>query len=174
VIDTVHAGFFARQREAGRALAAASDRLVLTPLGGAVPQRYVAEFDCNGLARAPSGEIVVASRFVVGISFSDEHLRKVEPYEVLTLLAPRTAFHPNVSVPFMCVGGIAPGTELVDLLYRCFELVSWQRVTAVEAKALDPVACVWARNHRHRWPVDTRPLKRRAAQLVVEPVERRP
>ena len=172
--DAVFAAFLKYQREAGLALASESDLFDLTPLGGELPQRYVAEFRCRGLVRATSGAIVEAERFVVGISFADQYLRVVDPIDVLTWLAPRTVFHPNIRDPFLCVGPIAPGTALVDLLYRCFELISYQRVTMREDDALDKEACVWARNHRHLLPVDARPLKRRAVALEIEPLETRP
>lgn len=172
--DAVFAGFLKRQREAGLALAAESDLLDLTPLGGELPQRYVAEFRCKGLVRRGSGEIVEAERFAVGICFPDQYLRVVDPFTVLTWLVPQEVFHANIRAPFMCVGSLAPATELVDLLYRCFELVTWQRVTMRENDALDKEACAWARHHRHLLPVDARALKRRTVELAVEAMEPRP
>ena len=170
MIDTVFAGFLRSQREAGLALAAESDLFDLTPLGGELPQRYVAEFRCKGLVRRGPSEVVEADHFAVGIVFHDQYLRVADPFTVLTWLSPQEVFHPNIRAPFMCVGSLAPGTELVDLVYRCFELVSWQRVTMQEGDALDKEACAWARHHRHLLPVDARALKRRVVDLAVEPL----
>ena len=172
--DTVYAGFLKRQREAGLALAAESDLFGLTPLGGELPQRYVAEFRCKGLVRRASGEVVEADHFVVGICFPDQYLRAADPFTVLTWLAPQEAFHPNIRAPFICVGSLAPGTELVDLLFRIFEVVTYQRVTMNDTNALNKEACAWARSHQHRLPVDPRALKRRTLELAVEGLEPRP
>jgi hypothetical protein len=90
---------------------------------------------------------------------------------VLAWIEPRGAFHPNVRAPFICIGRLAPGTPLVDLLYRCFEVITWNRVTMREDDALDRDACGWARRNQQRFPVDRRPLKRRSVDLGVETLE---
>ena len=112
-----------------------------------------------------------ASRFEVGIWFPSDYLRRAEPWEVLTWLGPRRVFHPNISdrMPVICVGRLAPGTWLVDLLYQVFEIISYQKVTMREDDALNPAACAWARENQHRFPVDRRPLKWR--KPLAEPVE---
>jgi hypothetical protein len=83
---------------------------------------------------------------------------------VLTWLAPRDIWHPNISAdaPVICVGRLAPGTALVDLLYQLFEVITWNKVTMREDDALNRAACQWARRNGHRFPVDRRPLKRSA------------
>jgi hypothetical protein len=161
--DLVLEGFLARQREAGSALAQESDLLDLVPLDGPPTQRYRAKFSCRGLIRSPDGEIREADHFEVGIWFPADYLRRVEPLEVLTWLGPRQIHHPNISdrVPLICVGRFGPGTALVDLLYMCFEVITYQKVTMREDDALNHDACVWARQHQHLFPVDRRPLKRR-------------
>jgi hypothetical protein len=171
--DKVLAAFLARQREEGMALAAASDLLELVPVDGAQRQRYLADFRCKGLIQTESGEIVEAGRFVIGISFPDHYLREADPFQVLTWLEPRRIFHPNVSsvAPFICIGRLAPGTSLVDLLYRCFEIITYNRVTMQEHDALNREACAWARRNQHRFPVDQRPLKRRSIEFGIEDVE---
>ena len=69
--------------------------------------------------------------------------------------------------PVVCVGRLSPGTELVDLLFQLFEMITWRKVTMREDDALNATACVWARSHRDRFPVDTRPLKRHAGRIRV-------
>ena len=172
-MDRVLAAFLGRQFEEGMALAAASDLLELVPADGVLRQRYLAAFRCTGLVRVPSGEIVEADRFLLGIWFSDHYLREADPFTVLTWLDPPHVFHPNISshAPFICVGRLAPGTPLVDLLYRCFEIITYSRVTMLEDNALNKEACAWARRNQHRFPVDSRPLKRRSVDFGVEAVE---
>jgi hypothetical protein len=151
------------------ALAAASDLLELEPIGGSPAARYVADFSCRGLVRLSTGAIDVAERFAVGIEFPEDYLRHVEPMRVVTWLGPPNVFHPNISpvAPVICVGRLAPGTPLVDILFQVFDMVTYRRLTPREDDALNKEACVWARRNQHRFPVDDRPLKRRPVQLHV-------
>jgi len=168
-LDPVLRGFLARQAEEGRALAEKSDILQLEclPTG----QHFIANFNCRGLVKDPGGEPRVADFFRVGIYFGSDYLRHAAPFETVTLFAPHNTFHPNVSsdAPFICVGRIAPGMPLVDLLYQCYEIISFQRMTPREDDALNKDACRWARANQHRFPIDPRPLKRRQLSLEVEP-----
>ena len=172
--DKVFSAFLDRQLEEGRALAAESDLFDLIPIDGPARQRYLVDLRCTGLVQRESGEIVEAGRFVLGVWFPDHYLRESDPYRVLTLLEPLRIFHPNVRAPFVCAGRIVPGTPLVDLVYRCFEIITFNRVTMREDDALCKEACSWARHNRHRFPLDTRPLKRRTADFAIEAVETAP
>ncbi len=171
--DRVFTGFLERQFEGGMALAAESDILDLIPADGAGRQRYLADFRCKGLLRTAAGAIVEANRFLLGIWFPDQYLRAANMFEVLTLLAPPDAFHPNISpvAPIICPGHLAPGTPLVDILYQCFEIITYQRVTMDERNALNPEACAWTRRNQHRFPIDPRPLKRRSVDYDIETFE---
>ncbi len=169
--DLVLSAFLDRQLEEGRALAAQSDLLELIPVNGASRQRYLVQLRCRGLAQSDSGEIVEADRFVFGIWFPDYYLREADPYRVLTWLEPQRTWHPNIRAPFICAGRIVPGTSLVDLLYRCFEIVTFNRVTMREDDALNKEACAWARQNQHRFPLERRPLKRRTCDFTVETIE---
>lgn len=169
--DAVRDAFLRRQHAEGMALAAASDLLHLQPLGADPCERYVAEFRCKGLVRTSSGEVREADRFGVGIWFPSDYLRRAEPWQVLSWLGPHNVFHPNISDvgPFICVGRLVPNTTLVDLLYQCFEIITYKKVTMREDDALNKQACAWARENQDRFPVDARPLKRRTLQLTVTP-----
>lgn len=161
--DPVLDAFLAQQYEQGMALARQSD---LLDLEAASRDRFIAHFRCNGLVRKPSGEVVVASDFAVGIWFAPDHLSEVRPQHVLTWLHPNNPWHPNIRPPFMCAGHLPPGVELVDILYQCFEIITY--VTWAPHDALNPDAAQWARNHQEMFPVDRRPLKRRAIELAVQ------
>jgi hypothetical protein len=161
--DRVLAAFLDRQRTEGLALAASSDLVDVLPLEPEPPQRYLVRFGCTGLVGSETNEVEEAAGAVVGIWFADDYLRHVDPMTVLTWLEPRRVFHPNVRAPFVCLGRIVPGTPLVDLIYRCFELITWRRVTMREDDALNREACAWARRNTPRFPIDRRPLRRQAA-----------
>ena len=168
-VDPVMRGFLERQAEEARALAERSDILQLEclPTG----QHFVAHFACRGLVKEPGSEPRIVDAFHVGIYFGSDYLRHSAPFETLTLFAPDNTFHPNVAcgAPFICVGRIAPGMPLVDLLYRVYEILSYQRLTPREDDALNKEACRWARANQHRFPIDPRPLKRRQLNLEIQP-----
>ncbi len=164
-MDEILNNFRETQRIKGLQLAADSDVLDLAPIDD---QHYIATFACKGLVRDASGEVRVHDQFGVGIRFADDYLRRVNPAEVLTWLGPNEIWHPNIGPPFVCLGTIVPGTPLVDLLHRCFEVITYQNVTMREDDALNHSACAWARRNRERIPVDSRPLKRRALQASIE------
>lgn len=158
-MDTILQLFLETQRHEAMALAAESDLLDVLPLD---LQHYVATFRCRGLVREPRGEVREHDRFRVGIWFPSTYLREVRPAHVLTWLEPDYVWHPNIRPPYVCVGKIAPGTPLIDLLHRCFELICFENVTMREDDALNAAACVWARRNRERFPTDRRPVKRSA------------
>lgn len=158
--DNEFLGFLKRQQEEGPALAQSSDILNLEPVGGPQPQHFMAEFHCRGLVRTPDGLIREAGRFGVGIFFPDDYLRRADVPTVLTWLGPLGIYHPNIRPPFICVGRLEPGTELVDIIYQIFEIIVYRKFNPREDDALNRSACAWARNNQHRFPIDARPLKR--------------
>ena len=169
-MDKILAAFLTTQHQEGLALAAASDLLELFVAPSShPPQRYRVHFRCTGLLYAPDGHITLGNEFHVGLWFPDDYLRRPEP-QVVTWLGPREVWHPNILPPFICLGHVAPGTRLVDLLYQIFEIITYTKVTMREDDALNKEACAWARHHQDRFPVDKRPLKRRALDLHVEAI----
>jgi len=170
VSDPVFEGFLKQQFRQGMALAQQSDLLDLQPMdpGKETPSRYLARFHCKGLVRERSGSVVEASEFHVGIWFPSDYLRQVDPLKVITWLHPLNVWHPNIALglPVICLGRIAPATELVDLLYEIYEVITYQNWAPHDG--LNPEACQWARNHQDRFPTDRRPLKRRTLNLQVQ------
>jgi len=166
--DPILHSFLELQAEEGLALARSSDILELDclPTG----QHFVAHYSCRGLVRERGGLVREAASFHVGFFFGADYLRSVNPFEVLTLFGPPNTFHPNVAfgAPFICVGRIAPGMPLVDLLYQVYEILTFQRLTPRDDDALNKEACRWARANQGRFPIDPRPLKRRTLALEVE------
>ena len=168
--DKIYEGFLRRQEEQGMALAADSDRLDLLPGPGEPPDAYIAKFHCKGFVRPALSAVTIAEHFLVAIKFPADYLRRAEPFDVLRWVSPREVFHPNISdkAPFICIGRLAPGTSLVDILYQCFEIITYNKVTMREDDALNHEACAWARSNQHRFPIDTRPLKRGHREFFIE------
>ena len=158
--DRIRDSFLEKQLELGLELAASCDLLELLPLGRRPVDRYIVRLGCTGLVRDPRGAVVEADRFEVGVRFPQDYLRRVHPAQVLAWLGPHETFHPNIMSPFICVGRLAPGTSLPDLIYQVFEIVTYTKVTMREDDALNKDACVWSRGNRARFPVDRRPLRR--------------
>jgi hypothetical protein len=173
-MDRVYLAYLEKQLEEGLALARESDLFEILPLGDGpapgIPNRYLLRYRCKGLVQNRDGEVVVHDHKVVGITFPADYLRHVDPLRVLSWIGPRSMFHPNVSqkYPIICVGRVTPSTTLVELIFRCHHIITWQTLTTREDDALNHDACRWARNHPDRYPVDTRGLKRRALDNTVE------
>jgi len=167
MMDNILASFLTQQLIEANDLVAASDSLELTPIGPEPVQRYLARFAAPTLVRNPHGEVCEAAGFAVGFFFPSDYLRRANPYEVATWLTPAEVFLPNVRPPFLCLGRVAPGTSLCDLLYQAFEIGTGAKVTMREDDALNAAACAWARHNLERFTFATRPLKRLAIDFDV-------
>jgi len=168
--DQVLNTFLAGQLSAGLALAAASDRLDLTPIprGDLPPNRYLARYDCRGLVRTASGEVREANSFTVAVRFGSDHLRRCRPWEIATVIDPPNVQHPNVAGHAICVGHLGPGTQLVEILTQIYEILTFRKITMREDDCLNPAICAWARDNQAMFPTDDRPLRRRRLNLRIE------
>jgi hypothetical protein len=161
--DRIYAGFLRRQSEEGADLARASDLVDILPVAA---QAFAVDLRCKGLVRRGNGDIATADRFRIGIWFPSDYLRRANPIEVVTWLSPPDVFHPNIKAPLICIGRVLPGTPLVDIVLRVFRIVAYQAVAMHDA--LNQEASSWARQNQHRFPVDERPMKRKALGLGIE------
>ena len=173
--DKVTAAFMERQFEEGMTLTKGSDMLELVPVSGKPPQTYIASYRARGLVRTDEGEVKEGNRCDVRIWLPDDYLRRAESVQVLSYLGPsRHPWHPNIlpRPPYVICVHLSPGTPLVDLLYTCFELWTWT-LYGTRDDGFNPAASQWARNQdQSRFPVDRRPLKRRALRFRVDLEER--
>ena len=167
--DPIYRRFMERQLADGLALARESDLLRLR-IPPTAPPNFVAEYRCKGLVRGDDGQITEADRFEVGIWFPPDYLRRAEPFNMLRLFTPGV-WHPNISqeLPLICIGRLTPGTPLVDILYQIYDILTYQKYNPREDDSLNKIACAWARQNQHRFPIDRRPLKRRSLNLEVRP-----
>jgi ubiquitin-protein ligase len=167
--DLIYKRFMERQLAEGMALAESSDILSLH-IPPMAPPHIVAEYLCKGLVRDAAGEIREGNKFLVGVWFPEDYLRRADPFEMVRLFTPGV-WHPNVSndLPLICIGRLAPGTTLVDILYQIYDILTYQKYNPREDDALNKPACAWARANQHRFPIDPRPLKRRSLNLEVQP-----
>lgn len=167
-MDRILSAFLTRQVEDAAALTACSDLVSVVPVEREDANRFLCEFRCKGLV-GTTPHITEAERFVVGIWFPSTYLREVDPLRIVTMLEPRNMWHPNVRAPFLCLGHMPPGTGLESIVHQVFEIITYQRVTMREDDALNPIACGWARQNRHLFPIDPRPVRRRRLDIEIEP-----
>jgi len=159
VSDKVYQSFLEAQIAPAHELAAASDILELKQTA---LNRYDIRFHNRSLVSGAGAEPVVRETDCIDttIWLAPEYLRFVDPRYVISIREPESLFLPNVRPPFCCIGPIAPGTSVKDLVYRLYDVLSGQAVTMVESDALNHAACRFARSHLDRFPIDARPLKR--------------
>jgi ubiquitin-protein ligase len=141
-----------------RALAERSDILELVPVDGDPPSTVIAHFRAGCYVMSANGPRIHEGGFTVGFRFPDRYLSAVLPWEMAQVVGPLNLWHPNVRPPAICLGSIRPGTELRDLLFRTYDLITNRR-RSNPADPLNPDASSW---FRRQWPVapaDLRPLK---------------
>lgn len=159
--DRVLQAFLQSQNDEGMELASQSSILELRPAHGNPPYSYLAGFDAPTLVRLDSGEVVIRNGFLAGIYFAPEHLHLVVSAQCLGFLEPKNIWHPNIKTPFICLGKIAPGTGLCELLMRIYEVATFMRYTPREDNALNIAACQYVRRRVPFRPLTALPLKNR-------------
>ncbi len=163
MIDKIYDAFLMRQHEEGMTLSRSSELIQVFPVA---PQAFVVRLRCKGLVQTGDGGIATADRFELGVLFPADYLRRANPMEVLTWFGPAEVFHPNIRVPFICIGHLAPATPLEEIVVRAARIVAYQVYSMHDS--LNQAASSWARRNQHRFPVDSRPLGRKAPNLKFE------
>lgn len=154
--DLMTEQLFRRNDGEARELNRGSDLLEILPLASPAGQRFLMVFACGGLVRGEDGHVEVAHHHVVGLSFTERHAHESpNPATLLTWLEPRRVWNPHVRAPFTCIGHVAPGTGLREIVLRVFDVITLRTVSTHDA--LNPAAAEWIAQHRSRIPVDPRP-----------------
>ena len=138
-------------------------------LGRQVPWLWRLTFHTRGLIRE-DGVIKETAPHVVALRFLPDYLRRADRFEMLALLEPRSAFHPNLAPPGICVQ-VYPGEPLVEICESLHALFSWRLRQLAETDALNKDACAWGRAHLDQLPIDQRPLFGRSFKIYLEAVE---
>jgi hypothetical protein len=166
--DNIFKSWLEHQHADATTLAASSDRLMLLPEPASPPRNYIVRFDCRTMARE-NGEVKPWNGTCdVLFRFPHDYLRVApDAGMIVSLLAPLNLYHPNIAGRFICIGRIAPGTSLCELIFQVYEVLTYAKATPNEKDALNHAACAWARHNMQRFPLDTRPLRRRVAAFDV-------
>jgi len=153
--DLILSAFCDSSYSAARQLEERSRRVfqIVTAEGGPPPDRYM--FTLNGLeylVEDPDGQVHRSVEPVLfAVRFPEDYLATDDPatlgIRVVGCLAP--VFHPNVRAPACCFGeAFVPGTPFEVLVRLCYDLVSYRLYCTEEARALNPGACKYIREHR--------------------------
>ena len=134
-----------------------------------MPWLYRLSFATCGLIRR-DGQFRECNQHVVAVRFLPDYLRRADRFEMLLLIEPRDAFHPNLRAPGICVQ-VYPGESLIEICESLHALFSWRLRNLREDDALNPTACGWGRVNSDRLPLDDRPLFGRKHSFVLEPME---
>lgn len=168
--DAIRESFLLAQEREARELAGESDILSIAPRGPRPHERYELGFDARSVLATRTGPRESRGLFVVSVWFPSDYQCKVVIPRVLTWRGPANVFHPNVRGPFICPGTIRPATPLVELCYRLYWIITYQNFGL--HNPLNPAAAAWARRNLARFPIDSRPLKRRGAGFEIQVFER--
>jgi hypothetical protein len=139
-------------------------------LGSKIPWLYRLTFRTRGLSRTTSGEIEPLERQVVALRFLPDYLRRADRFEMLALMEPGNAFHPNLMGQHICVE-VRPGEPLVEICESLHALFSWRLRQLNDTDALNRDACAWGRTHLEELPLDRRPLFGKPFRIQLSPVE---
>ena len=169
--DRVYEAFIEGQTCAAQTLNQASDIVCITTKKLNWGHLYRVKFLCKGLVN-DGREIREHNQFELGVHFPEHYLRRCKPAEIVCWFGPANIWHPNIKPPFLCLGRVAPGTQIIDIVNRAYEIISYQKVTMVESNALNREACAWARANSDRFPIDKRPLRRRTIEVTMEEIRK--
>jgi hypothetical protein len=147
--------------------------LTARDLGDKVPWLWRLDFATRGLVQQLDGSLRPHDQHIVAVRFLPDYLRRANRFEMLTLLEPENAFHPNLRDGHVCLE-IYPGEPLVEICESLHTLFSWRLRQLNETDALNPEACVWGRAHLDELPLDQRPLFGRTLAITLEPTETPP
>jgi hypothetical protein len=158
-------------------LLAESDVLSIIDLEGDPPFLFLLGFNnISHLIKDPEREEVVSlmSPVFANIFFPPDYLRSVDPALYLKMVAipDQGFFHPNVKLPhgWVCLGhDFLPGTDLSDLIFHLYDIITYRNVTVDERDALNPEACRYLRqNPEVIAGLKNPPLRRRKLNVQVK------
>lgn len=175
VFDPVMQAFLSNSRDELLSRCRPDSLLEFACLGRQSPWLWRLTFRTRGLAMAAESDApVVADRHVFALRILPDYLRRADRFEMLRLISPESAFHPNLAPPGVCVQ-ITPGESLVEICHSLHALIGWRLRQLNESDALNPKACVWGRSNLAKLPIDSRPLFGGSAlKLTFEPVSATP
>jgi ubiquitin-protein ligase len=132
---------------------------------GDPPESYLLSFNLRSLVKNENGEIVEYD----GVHLVEIFCPPRYPSDAVRILFldPANIFHPNILCPVICLNRWIPSMFLDEICHRIAAVVGYRMFTMDENESLNRDACVWARHHQDRFPVDTRSLIDRHLKIEV-------
>src|SRR5262249_37251508 len=124
IFDPVMRDFLRNNRDGRGGGAGRGGLLAFASLGRGTPWLYRLRFATRGLIRR-DGEIREWDQHIVAVRFLPDYLRRADRFEMLLLVEPRDAFHPNLRPPGICVQ-VYPGEPLIEICESLHALFSWR------------------------------------------------
>jgi ubiquitin-protein ligase len=118
-----------------------------------VPEKYMVQYRCTGLARAEQGQIVKTERHQMAVIYGYDY-----PEQPPTLIWGTPIWHPNIQLPYICAHGraFAVSVSLDQIVLTIGEMVQYRNFNLRDP--LNHEAAAWAREHLHEFPIDERDL----------------
>jgi hypothetical protein len=164
VTDNIYTDFVERQGAELTQLCDSSSRLacrLIQPDTSMPANIFMVKIQCANLIKVDDQVRRSEEACLLAIQLPSDYVRRAypNPGQILSLVAPRQCWHPNVLWPHICAGPIAPGTPVVELVLRGYEILTYNKFTPIEHDCLNPPACRWARSHMSEFPLERRPLR---------------
>ncbi len=153
--DKVFCRFLQNSFRRAKQLAEKSEVLSIIDQEGDPPFLFLLEFNnITHLIKDPEsgGVVPFTSPVFANVFFPPDYLRSVDPalYLKMVTIPNQGFFHPNVKLPhgWVCLGHeYLPSTDLSDLIFHVYDIITYQNMTVDERDALNPEACRYLRRN---------------------------
>ena len=128
---------------------------------GTPPTRYFLKFNCPGISIDAEGKPAIIQehrcQIVLGAQYPSQ------PPDV-TWQTP--IFHPNIKLQAVCHSGQwAPSWSLAEFVSELADMARFVKFNL--QSPLDTKAAEWAKKNLHMFPLDSRPIRDKAAKMVI-------
>ena len=121
--------------------------IIVTPIGGAPPEKYHVTYFVNGIYLLPDGRIETLSRHEVEITLHADYPRYKPICKILTPI-----WHPNFRDGQICIGDIwGAGESLSDIIINIGDMIQYKSWNSYSPLSAD--AAQWAMENKHLFPV---------------------
>ncbi|HSP06002.1 MAG TPA: ubiquitin-conjugating enzyme E2 [Acidobacteriota bacterium] len=128
---------------------------------GTPPTRYFLKFNCPGISLDGEGKPTILQehrcQIVLGAQYPSQ------PPDV-TWQTP--IYHPNIKLQAVCHSGQwAPSWSLAEFVSELADMARYVKFNL--QSPLDTKAAEWAKKNLHMFPLDSRPIRDKAAKMVI-------
>ena len=134
--------------------------------------RAIAVFKVATLVRPNNDELRTRGPTITGIRYHKDFIRRSPiPWEIVTVLSPHDAYHPNSRSGALCLGRPPAGIAMKDVLHLTYAAITLQSFDAVEWHGLDAEAAAFVRRHVEELPLLETGLLEHPGQEHIIPLD---